>query len=118
MKSQTQWLGEKVERGQDKATATHSALPWMQSGNGIECADRYRVGSVNSIGTREGSANMDLIIKAVNEHAVLKDIAAAAKELSNLHDEAVFVCGKDDETKVDRILLQLNSCLAALDTKE
>jgi hypothetical protein len=59
----------------DKATATHSALPWAQGGNGIECAGRYRVGSVNSIGTREGAANMDLIVKAVNEHAALVAVA-------------------------------------------
>ena len=65
----------------DKATAV-SPLPWTLSGNGIECAGRYRVGSVNSIGTREGIANAALIVQAVNEYDALAAVAEAAKRVS------------------------------------
>ena len=93
----------------DKATATHSPLPWTQGGNGIECAGQYRVGSVNSIGTREGMANMDLIIQAVNEHAALVAVVEARQKNMDEHDQRAKManfayCGCED-CKASRPLL-------------
>ena len=48
------------------------------------------------------------------EHTALVAVAEAAKVLSDMHDDAVFICGVDDQSKVDAALLQLNSCLAAV----
>lgn len=69
----------------------NSKLPWRKTpGNRpshFQCADGYNIGSINSGGSTEGEANLNLIVKAVNEHAALVAVAEAASKLLAIHSK-------------------------------